>query len=141
MALALTCIGSPEAGAGTITGLATATPQTIYPYPAAITQPNGVVLQPNSAGMVTVRERPGYYIAMNVVSDNPFKLDYQFTSDGGTTWSIGNQVASATVTVDGGAAGFVNNAQLNFPVGYQWRVQVYQTSGGNAAFNYEWRYY
>jgi len=139
MALVLANTGQTEVGAGTITGLSTATAQTIWPPPASITTASGAVIAPQT--MWTCRERQGMYIEIYVVSDKAFKLDYQFTTDSGTTWYIGDQVSSATVTVDGGAAGYVNNASINIPVGYQFRCQVYQTSGGNAAFAYEYRYY
>lgn len=128
-----------EAGSLTITGLPTVTAQTIFPTPIVLTLPNGVTIpiQP----LHTCRERAGYYIAVNVTSDNAFKLDYQYTTDGGTSWYVGTQVASAAVTVDGGVAGYVNNATLNIPVGYQFRVQVYNSSVSTAAYAYEWRYY
>lgn len=80
-------------------------------------------------------------LVINVSADHAFTLDYQFTTDGGTTWYIGYQVASTTVTVDGGAAGFTQNARMDIQLGYQYRVQYYNNSGSNGAGAYEWRLY
>jgi hypothetical protein len=73
------------------------------------------------------------------VATEAFNLDYQFTADGGATWEIGSQVASSTVTVDGGDAGYTQSARLDLIVGYQYRVQIYNNSGSTLNGKYEWR--
>lgn len=132
--------GAIEYGAGVFSAIATA---------------GGIVLCPPQNPGIDSRTGVPYYtplwfsangrgslaLVVNVAADHAFTLDYQFTPDGGTTWYIGYQIASSTVTVDGGVAGNTQSARMDIQVGYQYRVQLWNASGSNIAGAYEWRLY
>lgn len=140
MALVNQEVGAIEYGAGSFTGLAATTALVLAPPQApGVDNRNGGNYPVLAAW--TERDRQSMAILVNVACNGTFNLDYQFTPDNGTTWYVGSQIASTTVTVDGGAAGFTQAAQLNLQVGYQYRVQLYNTSGGNLNGAYEWRLY
>jgi hypothetical protein len=133
--------GAIEWGAGIFTGLATATPLTLYPPQAPGTDNRTNLPFPTSVFASTSGGRGTQSMVINVAANEGFNLDYQFTTDGGTTWYIGDQVASSTVTVDGGAAGYTNVASLNLQLGFQYRFQIYNNSGSTLNGVYEWRLY
>lgn len=144
MALVNQETGAIEWGAGIFTGLATATPLTLFPpqKPANDnrTGPPAVPF-PTNVYASTAGGRGTQSIILNVAANEGFNLDYQYTTDGGTSWYIGDQVASSTVTVDGGAAGYTNVASINIQLGYQYRIQLYNNSGSTLNGTYEWRLY
>jgi hypothetical protein len=122
-----------ECGAGAFTGLPTATALQVFPGVGS----GGVLAQ---VPPMTCRERHDMRLFVHVAADHAFDLNYLFTPDGGTTWYVGEQVVGATVPVDGGVAGFVKSAVLETHVGYQWKVEIYNNSGSDAAGAFEYRY-
>src|ERR1700723_2125872 len=90
--------GAIEWGAGIFTGLATATPLTLYPpQEPGIDNRTGLNF-PISQFASTAGGRGTQSMVINVAATQGFNLDYQYTTDGGTTWYIGDQAASSTVT-------------------------------------------
>lgn len=144
MALANQESGAIEWGAGIFTGLVTATPLTLYPPQVPgldnRTGPPAVPF-PTSVFASTAGGRGTQSIVLNVAATHSFDLNYQYTTDGGTSWYIGDQVASGTVTVDGGVANYTNAATINIQLGYQYRFQIYNNSGSTLDGTYEWRLY
>lgn len=69
-----------------------------------------------------------------------FNLDYQYTPDQGANWYIGKQVDSSTTTVDGGAAGYTQEARFAVQPGYQYRIQVYNSGSSAINLTYDHRY-
>ena len=120
--MSLTTYGTTEAGGGLETALAGTTAMDLI-------------------GPMTTKDRQSLRVFVAVCSDVVIRLNYQFSPDGGTTWLIGKQVAATTVTEDGGTSGYVKSCQLDMAVGYIWRVQVYNTTGGNGKIAYEHRIY
>ncbi len=136
-------VGNIEYGAGTIGPLATVTATTLFPPQNVTTMTNQSIpatAVPALASHVN-RDRSSMALLVIVAADHTFNLDYQFTPDGGANWYIGQQVASATVTVDGGLAGYTQAAVLNAQVGYEYRVQLWNSSVSNLNAAYEWRLY
>lgn len=136
-------VGNIEWGAGTIGPLATVTAYTLFP-PQNITTMTNQSIPPTAVpalpSMVN-RDRSSMALLVIVAADKAFNLDYQFTPDSGANWFIGQQIASSTVTVDGGTAGYTNAAVLNAQVGYEFRVQIWDTAGTSLNAAYEWRLY
>lgn len=69
----------------------------------------------------------------------PFDLNYEFSTDKGTTWYVGQQVAAAAVSADDGGS-YAREAHGHFNLGYWWRISIFNTDGAiplNSAF--EWR--
>jgi hypothetical protein len=132
--------GAIEWGSGVFTVLGAGTGLTLVPPQAPGIDPrNGTpfpILVFFSNG-----DRASMAILVNVAATAAFNLDYQFTTDGGATWFIGQQIPSVTVTVDGGVAGYTQSASINVQVGYQYRVQIWNTAGGSLNGAYEWRLY
>jgi hypothetical protein len=124
-----------ESGAAEWTGLATVTP--IQAFPGCLT--DGLLANPATTPQ-TCKERHDMRIFVMASSDQAFNLNYLFTTDGGTTWRIGDQIASTTVIVDGGKAGAVNSAILEIHVGYQFKVEIWNTSGSTSTGGFEYRY-
>jgi hypothetical protein len=78
---------------------------------------------------------------VRVSATGAFNLDYEFSTDMGTTWYVGQQVASSTITADDGTALYTQNAVMNITVGWWWRVKIYNTTGGDITAVGEWRYF
>jgi len=112
-----TSSGQFEWGNGTITGLAAGAEYTIY-------------------GPTQVVTRVGMKDVLTVSATGVFNLDYLFTPDQGMSWYIGKQVQSTSVTVDGGTAGYTQEARVDLQLGYQFMIVVYNTSSG--AINLAW---
>lgn len=124
------------------TGLATATGLVAFPPASGAADPrNGTSTVYPVVTSITEKDRQAMALLMNVAANQTFNIDYQYTPDNGANWYVGQQIASSTVTVDGGAAGFTQAAQLNIQVGYQYRVQIYNSSGSTMNGAYEWRLY
>lgn len=100
-----------------------------------------VIVPPGQASGFQTQDRQDMRVICRVVGKGVIRLNYEFSPDQGTTWYVGKQAASAVITVDGDAAGFVNAAELDIPVGYWWRVSVYNTTAGAIDIVGEWRYY
>lgn len=66
-----------------------------------------------------------------------YNLDYMFTTDRGTSWFIGKQVASQVVSTDGTTT--VNQAHIKINPGVSWMVQVTNTSVGSINITFEKR--
>lgn len=111
--------GSQEAGNGTVAG---------------ILPGNGVVIM----GPISTPFRPSFREVVNVQGSAPFRLDYQFTSDGGTTWYQGPQVASTTTSADGTTT--TNKAHVKLAVGFQWRIAVWNPGPGALDITFEKRF-
>jgi hypothetical protein len=77
----------------------------------------------------------------SAVSDVVIRLNYLISPDNGTTWVVAEQKACSTVTVDGGTASYVNSATLDRPIGYLFKVEVYNTTGGAGKVVFEYREY
>jgi hypothetical protein len=67
-----------------------------------------------------------------------FDLNYEYSTDRGTTWYVGDQRAAATVSEDDGGA-YPYQAHFHLNVGYWWRVGVYNTGGSALDIAFEWR--
>lgn len=120
--MSLTAYGQNEAGGGVETALAATT-----------------------ALIITNRkictDREPRRLVCSVASDVVIRLNYLISPDNGTNWVIGKQVASSVVTVDGATAGYVNSATLDVPIGFIYKVEVYNTTGGAGKIVYEYREY
>jgi|ERR1700737_86374 len=141
MALVNQETGTNDFGAGSFTGLGGTTALILFPPQAPGPDLRNSGTSYPTVPFYTASGRESEALVINVAANAAFNLDYQFTTDGGTTWYVGLQVASSTVTVDGGAAGFTQSATLNIQVGYQYRVSIYNTTGGNLNGAYQWRLY
>ena len=120
--MAQTRTGNDEAGAGVETGLADAT--------AAIIR-----------GMKKCTDRANMRIICSVGATGAFRLNYLFTTDAGTSWFIGKTVTASTVTVDGGTALYVKSAQLDIPIGFQYKIEIYNIAGTTNDYAFEFREY
>jgi hypothetical protein len=80
-------------------------------------------------------------LVVRVVGTGAFNLNYEFSTDQGTTWYVGQQVASSTITADDGTATYTQAANLNITVGYWWRVNIYNPGGSGITVAAEWRYF
>ena len=120
MAHVQTLVGTDEAGAGLGTGLGTATAATIR-------------------AKKTCKDRQSMRLIVRASATGVFDLNYFFTPDGGTTWCIGKQVPSSTVTVDGGDAGYTQNAILDVAIGFDYKVELYQATGVDITYAFELR--
>lgn len=101
----------------------------------------GQTLVPPNRPAFQTQDRQDMSLVVRVVGTGAFKLDYEFSTDQGTTWYVGEQVASHTITADDGTALYVQNATLNITVGWWWRVNIYNASGGAITVAGEWRYF
>ena len=120
--MAQTLVGTNEAGGGKETTLATATAAVIRAYK-------------------TSRDREARRMAVYAAATGDFRLNYFFTPDEGTTWYIGKQVASSAVTVDGGTASYLDSATLDLPIGYAYKVELYNATVGNIDYTFDYREY
>lgn len=113
-----TTYGTIEAGGGTVAALAAGATVTLI----------GTMQTP-------VRDplRKTFFAAAN----GTFDLDYQFTTDGGTSWYTGKEVASSVVSADGTT--YLNAAHFKITTGFQWRVVITNTSAPAINVAYEHR--
>lgn len=132
--------GAIEYGSAPLTGILTGTGQVLCP-PVSPGTDNRTGLPYSAPLWLSMSDRGSLALVVSVAATQAFTLDYQFTTDAGATWYIGSQIASSTVTVDGGVAGNTQSARLDIQVGYQYRVQLYNNSGSTLAGAYEWRLY
>src|SRR5687767_7605244 len=77
------------------------------------------------------------HVIVFVASTGSFKIDYMSTPDNGTSWYVGKTVSDATVVVDGGVALYVSSGVLDTPVGRNYKVQIWNDSGGNIDYAYD----
>lgn len=109
-----------EYGASTLTGITHETGQAII-------------------GPWQTTDRLQMRIEVCVRGTTDFNLNYEFSTDQGTTWYVGEQVASATVSVDDGS-NYPKEAHGHFNVGYWWRISVWNRDTVNPLnIAYEWR--
>lgn len=101
----------------------------------------GQTLVPPSLPAFQTQDRQDMSLVVRVVATGAFNLDYEFSTDMGTTWYVGEQVASSAITADDGTALYVQNATMNITVGWWWRVKIYNTTGGDITAAGEWRYF
>ena len=101
----------------------------------------GQTLVPPNLPAFQTQDRQDMSLVVRVVSDTAFNLDYEFSTDMGTTWYVGEQVASSTITADDGTSGFTQNAVMNITVGWWWRIKIYNPGGGSINVAGEWRYF
>lgn len=99
----------------------------------------GQVVVPPSLPAFQCQDRQDMALVVRAVGDAAFHLNYEFSTDQGNTWYVGEQVASSTITADDGTSGFTQNAVMNITVGWWWRVSIYSSAGANIAL--EWRYF
>lgn len=86
-------------------------------------------------------DRRQYEIKVQARGTTTFNLNYEFSTDKGATWYVGEQVAAASVSIDDGA-NYAKEAHLHVNVGYWWRVSVYNTDTVNTlAVACEWRFH
>jgi hypothetical protein len=111
--------GTMEAGNGTISNLLPGDSETIM-------------------GPISTPFRPSFREVVNVQGNGPFRLDYQFTSDGGTTWYQGLQVASTTTSADGTTT--TNKAHVKLNVGVFWQIIVWNPGPGSLDITFERRF-
>jgi hypothetical protein len=99
------------------------------------------ILVPPLMTAFQTQERAAFNIVVHAAGSGIFHLNYEFSTDQGTTWYVGKQVVSATVVVDGDTATYTQAADFDISVGYWWRVSLYNTTGGSINVVAEWRYY
>lgn len=75
---------------------------------------------------------------INVQASGAFRLDYQFTTDFGTTWYTGRQIASATSAADGTA--YTNRAHAKWDTGYFYRIVIYNSGASPINAIYDKRF-
>jgi hypothetical protein len=88
-----------------------------------------------------VSHRSGLHIIVGAAATGSFKLDVLFSPDNGTTSFIHYTVSDATVVVDGGTALYVSQARLDTPCPFCYKVQIWNDSGGNIDYAYDYREY
>lgn len=101
----------------------------------------GQKLVPPSKPAFQTQDRLNMSLVARVVGTGAFKLDYEFSTDAGTTWYVGQQVASSTITADDGTATYTQSAVISITVGWWWRLNIYNASGGDITVAGEWRYF
>src|ERR1700689_5475397 len=69
-----------------------------------------------------VQDRLRTRLVIRISGTFAFNLDYQFTTDQGTTWFNTIPIPSTTITVDGATAGYTQSAEYNDDWGFQGRV-------------------
>jgi len=136
--------GELDNGSGLITAVPATTGFAILypPQNPANNNENGLQYAINKYKMVQDRLRTR--VVIRIAGNFAFNLDYQFTTDQGTTWyqSGGtDQIASSTITVDGATAGYTQAAKWDDDWGFQGRIIAFNTTGSIAAYAYEWRLY
>src|ERR1700737_4995569 len=122
MALVNQETGTNDFGAGSFTGLGGPTALILSPPQAPGPDLRNSGTSYPTVPFYTASGRESEALVINVAANAAFNLDYQFTTDGG-------------------AAGFTQSATLNIQVGYQYRVSIYNTTGGNLNGAYQWRLY
>lgn len=75
---------------------------------------------------------------VSVQANGTFNLDYQFSTDNGTTWYTGRQVPSVVSAADGTAT--TNRAHMKIEPGWYWRIQITNTDAGSINAVYEKRF-
>lgn len=72
---------------------------------------------------------------VNVQANGAFRLDYQFTTDFGTTWYTGRQIASTTSSADGTTT--TNQAHAKWEPGWFYRVIIFNSGASpiNAVYD------
>ena len=115
----LSSLGAWEYGAGTASSLPVGNGSTIV-------------------GPFQCQEREQMQVKVHAESANTFNLNYEFSTDKGTTWYVGQQVPSSTGTADD-ASGAVQQAHGHFNVGYWWRINLYNTDSTAENIVFEWR--
>lgn len=72
---------------------------------------------------------------VNVQATGPFHLNYQFTTDFGTTWYTGRQIASSTNGADGTT--LTNRAHAKWEPGWFYRILIYNSGASpiNAVYD------
>lgn len=76
-------------------------------------------------GAIQLPYRQSMKEVVNVQASGPFNLDYQFTTDFGTTWFTGRQIASSTSGADGTA--YTNRAHAKWEPGWFFRIVIYNS--------------
>ena len=102
---------------------------------------SGITILPSNMPSFKCEDRQDMSLVARVVGTAAFNLDYEFSTDLGITWYVGQQVASSTITADDGTASFTQNAVMNVTVGWWWRVNIYNPSGTALTVAAEWRYF
>lgn len=118
---ATTTAGTVEWGTGTVSNIRAGEPQIL-------------------SGPLQCYDRKSFNQVWFVQGTDTFNLDYQYTPDQGANWYIGKQVPSTTTAIDGGAAGYTQEARFALQPGYQYRIQAFNTSAGAINIAYEHRY-
>jgi len=85
-------------------------------------------------------DRTQIEIKVAVRGDAAFDLNYEFSTDKGSTWYVGEQAASAVVSVDDGS-NYANEAHFHVNVGYWWRISVFNTDVSPLNIAFEWRFH
>lgn len=107
----------------------------------ALAGTTGVTITPPARPGFQTQDRQDMSLVVRVVGDDVFNLDYEFSTDMGTTWYVGEQVTSSTITADDGSTGFTENAVMNITVGWWWRVNIYNPGASPINVAGEWRYF
>jgi hypothetical protein len=115
----LVSFGAVEYGSGTLTNLS---------------QSYGFVI----VGPFQTTDRIQMRVKVLARGTSKFNLNYEFSTDQGTTWYIGEQKASTASSADDGSD-YSQDAHANFNVGYWWRICVYNTDGSTENIAFEWR--
>jgi hypothetical protein len=109
-----------------------------YSLPAA----TGVTIFPaGSPKGIQCRDRQDMSLVVRASGTAAFNLDYEFSTDQGATWQVGQQVNSTVNTVDDTTAGYVQGASFDISVGWWFRVNIYNPSGAPITVVAEWRFY
>lgn len=86
-------------------------------------------------------DRTQLEVKLHVRGTTDFNLDYEFSTDQGTTWYVGEQKPSSAVSIDGGA-NYPKEAHGHFNVGYWWRISVWNLDAVNPLdIAFEWRFH
>jgi len=92
-------------------------------------------------GFTNVKGEQGRKLTLRVAATGAFRLNLFFTPDGGTNYYIAKQVTSAAVTVDGGTASYTSGASLDEFLSSNYKVEIYNTTGGNIDYAFDFREY
>ena len=92
-------------------------------------------------GLKQSRDREARRVIVRVAGTQAFRLNYFEPPDFGTSYTIAKQVASSTVTVDGGTAGYTQSAELDVPLGHLYKIEVYNPNATAMNYVYDLREY
>lgn len=88
-------------------------------------------------GPIQLPYRQAFKEIFNASASGQFNLDYQFSTDSGTTWFTGRQTASSVNAADGTA--YTNKAHIKIEPGWFFRIVIYNRGASPIDVKYDKR--